>query len=137
MNIARDTVILENPDLQTLKRHPGNDMFHVTPIFSLTDPSLARGAMAKFTLPVIHDNRNGWGPSHVPEQFKDTPYQPFSKGDRLGKVSTLTAMRTTSWLNFWVYRWLILQAVYTRIEGLQVRLTIVSRGQTVFLIDFE
>ena len=91
--------------------------------------------MAKFTLPVIHDNRNGWGPSHVPEQFKDTPYQPFSKGDRLGKVSTMTAIRTTS--NFWVYRWLILLAVYTRIEGLQVRLTIVSRGQTIFLFDIE
>ena len=43
--------------------------------------------MARFVLPVIHDNKNGWGPSHIPEQFKDTPYQPFSKGDRLGKVS--------------------------------------------------
>ena len=49
----------------------------------------ARGdkSMARFVLPVIHDNKNGWGPSHIPEQFKDTPYQPFSKGDRLGKVS--------------------------------------------------
>ncbi|XP_065899639.1 eukaryotic translation initiation factor 3 subunit D-like [Dysidea avara] len=46
--------------------------------------------MAKFSLPVIHDNKNGWGPSHVPEQFKDTPYQPFSKGDRLGKVADFT-----------------------------------------------
>ena len=39
-----------------------------------------------FLFPQIHDNSDGWGPSGVPEQFKDTPYQPFSKDDRLGKV---------------------------------------------------
>ncbi|GAB6020453.1 Eukaryotic translation initiation factor 3 subunit D, variant 2 [Chamberlinius hualienensis] len=44
----------------------------------------------KFELPVIHDNLNGWGPSSLPEQYKDMPYQPFSKGDRLGKVSDWT-----------------------------------------------
>lgn len=42
--------------------------------------------MAKFVAPVIQDNPSGWGPCAVPEQFKDMPYQPFSKGDRLGKV---------------------------------------------------
>lgn len=42
--------------------------------------------MAKFVTPVIQDNPSGWGPCAVPEQFKDMPYQPFSKGDRLGKV---------------------------------------------------
>ena len=41
---------------------------------------------AKFVFPQIHDNPFGWGPCEVPEQFKDTPYQPFSKDDRLGKV---------------------------------------------------
>ena len=50
--------------------------------------------MARFVLPVIHDNKNGWGPSHIPEQFKDTPYQPFSKGDRLGKVSSVIMQQT-------------------------------------------
>ena len=40
----------------------------------------------KFVFPHIHDNPVGWGPCAVPEQFKDTPYQPFSKDDRLGKV---------------------------------------------------
>ena len=40
----------------------------------------------KFVFPHIHDNPIGWGPCAVPEQFKDTPYQPFSKDDRLGKV---------------------------------------------------
>lgn len=43
-------------------------------------------AMAKFHAPVIQDNPSGWGPCAVPEKFKDMPYQPFSKGDRLGKV---------------------------------------------------
>lgn len=42
--------------------------------------------MAKFVTPVIQDNPSGWGPCAVPEQFRDMPYQPFSKGDRLGKV---------------------------------------------------
>ncbi|XP_013417569.1 eukaryotic translation initiation factor 3 subunit D-like isoform X2 [Lingula anatina] len=46
--------------------------------------------MAHFTPPVIQDNPNGWGPCQVPEKFKDMPYQPFSKGDRLGKVSDWT-----------------------------------------------
>uniref|UniRef100_A0A8C2FJA2 Eukaryotic translation initiation factor 3 subunit D n=2 Tax=Clupeocephala TaxID=186625 RepID=A0A8C2FJA2_CYPCA len=41
--------------------------------------------MAKFHAPVIQDNPSGWGPCAVPEKFKDMPYQPFSKGDRLGK----------------------------------------------------
>lgn len=56
--------------------------------------------MAKFVTPVIQDNPSGWGPCAVPEQFRDMPYQPFSKGDRLGKVplschSTLGCCRTS------------------------------------------
>ena len=43
---------------------------------------------AKFEVPKIQDNPNGWGPCDTPEQFKDLPYLPFSKGDRLGKVSS-------------------------------------------------
>ena len=42
--------------------------------------------MAHFTPPLIQQNDHGWGPVGIPEQFKDMPYQPFSKGDRLGKV---------------------------------------------------
>lgn len=41
-----------------------------------------------FIPPVIQENLTGWGPCEMPEQYKDMPYQPFSKGDRLGKVST-------------------------------------------------
>ena len=43
---------------------------------------------AEFVAPLIQDNPDGWGPCDVPNQFKDMPYQPFSKGDRLGKVGT-------------------------------------------------
>lgn len=43
-----------------------------------------------FKAPVIQDNVTGWGPCDMPEQFKDMPYQPFSKGDRLGKISDWT-----------------------------------------------
>uniref|UniRef100_A0A8C2X1X2 Eukaryotic translation initiation factor 3 subunit D n=1 Tax=Cyclopterus lumpus TaxID=8103 RepID=A0A8C2X1X2_CYCLU len=46
--------------------------------------------MAKFNAPVIQDNPSGWGPCAVPDKFKDMPYQPFSKGDRLGKVADWT-----------------------------------------------
>ncbi len=41
---------------------------------------------ARFAVPVIQDNPAGWGPNTIPSQFKDMPYQPFSKSDRLGKV---------------------------------------------------
>lgn len=51
-----------------------------------TPPVTPVGPRPKFQFPVIHENPSGWGPCEVPEQFKDTPYQPFSKGDRMGKV---------------------------------------------------
>lgn len=51
-----------------------------------TPPVTPLGPRPKFEFPIIHENPSGWGPCEVPEQFKDTPYQPFSKGDRLGKV---------------------------------------------------
>ena len=50
-------------------------------------PTTPLGPRPQFEFPVIHENPSGWGPCEVPEQFKDTPYQPFSKGDRLGKVN--------------------------------------------------
>ena len=41
---------------------------------------------ARFDPPLIQDNPTGWGPNTIPPKFKDMPYQPFSKADRLGKV---------------------------------------------------
>lgn len=47
--------------------------------------------MASFTLPVIFDNADGWGPSfsNLPEQFKfkDIPYAQYSKSDKLGRFA--------------------------------------------------
>lgn len=46
-----------------------------------------------FALPPIKDNSIGWGPaSHVlPEQFRDIPYAPYSKGDKLGRIADWSA----------------------------------------------
>ena len=49
--------------------------------------------MAHFIAPNIPDNPTGWGPCAEPDAFKDMPFQPFSKGDRLGKVSHLESCR--------------------------------------------
>ncbi|XP_054168042.1 eukaryotic translation initiation factor 3 subunit D-like [Oppia nitens] len=43
-----------------------------------------------FIAPEIQENPLGWGPNTVPEQYKDMPYQPFSKSDRIGKVADWT-----------------------------------------------
>lgn len=56
----------------------------------------------KFTPPVIHDNETGWGPTGIPEQFKDMPYQPFAKSDRLGKVRNKPVIL----VNFFTCNWI-------------------------------
>ena len=48
--------------------------------------------MPSFSLPPIHDNpEGGWGPSssNIPDQFKfkDIPYAPYSKSDKLGRFA--------------------------------------------------
>ncbi|CAO3590710.1 unnamed protein product [Absidia cylindrospora] len=44
-----------------------------------------------FYLPTLHDSENGWGPANViPSQFRDIPYAPYSKGDKLGRVADWT-----------------------------------------------
>ncbi|TFK25985.1 eukaryotic translation initiation factor 3 subunit 7 [Coprinopsis marcescibilis] len=56
--------------------------------------------MASFSLPTIHDNPDGgWGPStstNFPEEFKfkDIPYAPFSKSDKLGRVADWNDLST-------------------------------------------
>lgn len=56
---------------------------------------------ARFEPLNIQDNSTGWGPNTIPPQFKDMPYQPFSKSDRLGKVSdwTGTTYQDRRWMN--------------------------------------
>ena len=85
---------------------------------------------ARFEPPVISDNPTGWGPSTIPAQFKDMvrvksvavwiifgsflttvpplqPYQPFSKSDRLGKVSDWTGAtyQDRRWANYLWLAW--------------------------------
>ena len=56
---------------------------------SETATQMATSKSPRFIFPAVHENPTGWGPCEVPEQFKDTPYQPFSKGDHLGKVKPI------------------------------------------------
>ncbi|KAJ1308440.1 hypothetical protein OPQ81_004145 [Rhizoctonia solani] len=54
---------------------------------------MADNSQLSFVLPPIQDNPDGsWGPSalHMPAQFKDIPYAPFSKTDKLGKFADWT-----------------------------------------------
>ena len=46
-----------------------------------------------FTLSLINDNSDGWGPNNQPEKYKDLPYQKFSKSDRIGKVANKFVLR--------------------------------------------
>lgn len=43
-----------------------------------------------FEKPTVQYNETGWGPCEMPDTFKDVPYQPFSKSDRLGKICDWT-----------------------------------------------
>ena len=46
-----------------------------------------------FYLPAIYDSQSGWGPLNnvIPEQFRDIPFAPFSKADKLGRVADWNA----------------------------------------------
>lgn len=46
---------------------------------------------APFPAPTLQHNENGWGPCEIQEDFI---YQPFSKSDRLGKISDWTGTTT-------------------------------------------
>lgn len=50
------------------------------------EPVVVEDSVVHFVLPPLQSNPDGWGPVGVPDQFKDMPYQPFSKSDRIGKV---------------------------------------------------
>lgn len=59
----------------------------------MTEHVLPAEEPIRFIAPIIQDNPTGWGPCEMPEQFRDMPYQPFSKGDRLGKISDWTVVQ--------------------------------------------
>ncbi|KAK9817128.1 hypothetical protein WJX72_009970 [[Myrmecia] bisecta] len=43
-----------------------------------------------FQIPQIQDNEEGWGPASVPDQLEGVPYAPYTKGEKLGKISDFT-----------------------------------------------
>lgn len=45
---------------------------------------------AKFEMPELQYNEDGWGPCEISDSFSDMPYQPFSKSDKMGKISDWT-----------------------------------------------
>ena len=42
---------------------------------------------APFHMPDVEFSEESWGPHRVPEKFRDMPFAPINKGDRLGKVA--------------------------------------------------
>lgn len=43
--------------------------------------------MPGFKLPPIEQNDEDWGPTSIPAAFKDVPFMPYNKGDRLGRIA--------------------------------------------------
>lgn len=66
------------------------------------------GFSCSFLAPDIQDNPTGWGPAEVADSFRDMPYQPFSKGDRLGKISDWTAVQDKKYASMYIYHTLML-----------------------------
>jgi len=52
----------------------------------MTEPAPGFG----FAMPILQYNEDGWGPCEISDTFRDMPYQPFSKSDRIGKISDWT-----------------------------------------------
>lgn len=49
--------------------------------------------MEGFILPEINDAPQGWGPTSCVALFKDVPFAPYNKGDRLGRISDWSQSR--------------------------------------------
>ncbi|CAI5469319.1 unnamed protein product [Closterium sp. Yama58-4] len=58
---------------------------------AISSHAMAPVREAHFPVPVLSDNPDGWGPTTLPEQFKDVPYAPFNKGDRVGRAADWTS----------------------------------------------
>ncbi|KAF9426094.1 hypothetical protein BGZ76_002909 [Entomortierella beljakovae] len=51
--------------------------------------------MSAFKLPNVSDSQNGWGPLGLSAQFRDIPYAPYSKADKLGRIADWSAPEGT------------------------------------------
>ena len=45
---------------------------------------------ANFKVPAVEDNADGWGPTTVPEQLEGIPYAPYTKSEKIGRISDFT-----------------------------------------------
>uniref|UniRef100_A0A1B0DHQ8 Eukaryotic translation initiation factor 3 subunit D n=1 Tax=Phlebotomus papatasi TaxID=29031 RepID=A0A1B0DHQ8_PHLPP len=59
----------------------------------MSESENSTSAYAEFVKPQLQYNEDGWGPCEKID-FRDMPYQPFSKSDRLGKISDWTGTAT-------------------------------------------
>lgn len=55
----------------------------------MTDPNECTDDGSTFHLELQY-NDHGWGPCELSDTFNNQPYQPFSKSDRMGKISDWT-----------------------------------------------
>jgi translation initiation factor 3 subunit D len=46
--------------------------------------------LSSFKKSSTNESLDGWGPNKPPDQFKDLPYQKFSKSDKIGKIADWT-----------------------------------------------
>jgi len=51
--------------------------------------------MSAFKLPTVSDSQSGWGPVGLSAQFRDIPYAPYSKADKLGRIADWSAPEGT------------------------------------------
>ncbi|KAF8934601.1 eukaryotic translation initiation factor 3 subunit D [Dissophora ornata] len=51
--------------------------------------------MSAFKLPTVTDSQSGWGPVGLSAQFRDIPYAPYSKADKLGRIADWSAPEGT------------------------------------------
>ncbi|KAG0367032.1 eukaryotic translation initiation factor 3 subunit D [Gamsiella multidivaricata] len=51
--------------------------------------------MSAFKLPTASDSQSGWGPVGLSAQFRDIPYAPYSKADKLGRIADWSAPEGT------------------------------------------
>lgn len=51
--------------------------------------------MSAFNLPPVSDSQSGWGPVSLSSQFRDIPYAPYSKADKLGRIADWSAPEGT------------------------------------------
>ena len=58
---------------------------------------------ANFKVPAVEDNADGWGPTTVPEQLEGIPYAPFTKSEKIGRISDFTQSGFNKYGGVWFF----------------------------------